>query len=117
MKRDNAAYANNNKCDRVEINNIDADENNNNDVDENNNVSDEVSVSTFKYSDYSTEYNSNDYDSNYVDAENVPTNESLVVNIKRTTDSHRYCFVCKIEDKNTENSFRTICRDGISTFI
>ena len=28
-------------------------------------------------------------------------------------NSHRYCFVCKIEDNKTENSFRTICRDVI----
>ncbi len=39
LKRDNAAYYNNNKCDRVE--------NNNNDVDANKNVSDDLSVSSF----------------------------------------------------------------------
>ena len=100
--------------DNININNNDFgaryDENNNIETYEDND--DYSSVESFKFN-QQNDASSSTEDECSLNEHMVLTNDSLVIDVKRTTNSHRYCFVCGIENNKTTEPFRSMSTDGI----
>ena len=73
---------------------------------------DDSTVKSFKLNQQNDCSSSNE-DECSLNEDTVLTNDSLVIDVQRTKNSHRYCFVCGIEYNKTTVPFRCISTDGI----